>query len=308
MNKVGFFDFEKTGHTGRHYMKQAAWATVFSAAGGALGYWASDFFHSAASHAAPAPDTVVAPAPDANAEALKALQDQVAQLKGEVAAAKDQLLQDHQQIQALSEQVTKGASDLSAVKEQVITLQQEVHEIHQVVVPDHVTPDHVVPDQVVPDPVPANPDPVQVLPDPVPVHVPTLDERLAQAIAEAKAHLPHKLSRGLADALHRLDSTSTRVQAQAIKDLGYYFSNGFSHVPHDDVLANKLYELSLEVSHGQNAQAAHDLGYHLLYGKGAAVDTDRAYELLSKSSAAGHKISDPMLQYMRVHHLTPRVG
>jgi TPR repeat protein len=131
---------------------------------------------------------------------------------------------------------------------------------------------------------------------------------VAEAINEAKSRLPGKLSHGLKDALHRVGSGNEAVRAQAIKDLGHYFANGFAHVPEDDTFANKLYELSLEVSHGQNLQAAHDLGYQLLYGKGAAVDTTRAWELLNKSANGGHHISDPMIKYMKTHHLVPKVA
>lgn len=105
--------------------------------------------------------------------------------------------------------------------------------------------------------------------------------------------------------LGRLNSANELVRAQAIKDLGYFFANGFCGVQENDALANQLYELSLSVSHGQNIQAAHDLGYQLLHGFGADKDYARAYELLNKASAGGHPLSPPILDYMKVYKLAP---
>jgi len=119
--------------------------------------------------------------------------------------------------------------------------------------------------------------------------------------------LPANMSGTLAETLARATGAeNSAVQAQAIKDLGYFFANGFQGVSENDVFANQLYELALDISGGENIQAAHDLGYHALHGLGmAAPDYSRAFELLTQSDQGGHRLSAPMLEYMRTHNLIP---
>lgn len=131
--------------------------------------------------------------------------------------------------------------------------------------------------------------------EPPPPPVPTLDERVASVLDEAYGALPETPGRQLAETLSRLESTNDAVKAQALKDLGYFFANGFARLPEDDVLANKLFELSIEVSGGNNHQAMHDLGYHLIYGKGTAVDLERGRELLEAAAERGNRLSVQML-------------
>ncbi len=140
-----------------------------------------------------------------------------------------------------------------------------------------------------------------------PVHVQTPDEKLADLLNDAKSHLPAHHCKGLDSALHRLDSTHENVRAQAIKDLGYYYANGFCGVHENDALADKLFQASLDVSHGHNIQALHDLGYQTLHGFGTPQDSGKAYDLLSKAAAGGHPLSPPILDYMKVHHMAPKV-
>jgi TPR repeat protein len=153
----------------------------------------------------------------------------------------------------------------------------------------------------VPEPTPV---PVPVTPDPV--HVPTPEEKLADLLNEAKSQLPVSHCGGLDSALDRLDSARENVRAQAIKDLGYYFANGFCGVQENDALANRLFEASIDVSHGQNVQALHDLGYQTLHGFGTTQDSAKAYELLTRAAEGGHKLSPPILDYMKTHNLAPR--
>ena len=207
-----FFNFEKTGHTGRHYFNKGGVSALFSLAGGAFGIWLADYLN----------DTVQAPA--------------------------------------------------------------------------NVEPQAGAPVVHTPEPV-------------APVHIPTPEELLQQRaddlLAQVKANLPAHPDARLSDALHRLESTNVRVRAQAIKDLGYFFANGFDGVKENDALADKLFQLSIDVSGGKNIQAMHDLGYQMLWGKGTAVDYAQAYELLSKAKAGGHPLSGEILDYMKAHHLPP---
>jgi TPR repeat protein len=168
------------------------------------------------------------------------------------------------------------------------------------VVPTH-TPAHPAPiPETVPPPVAVAPVPV-----PVPVHVPTPGENLANLLNEAKSQIPSHHCAGIDSAVHRLSSVHENVQAQAIKDLGYYYANGFCGVHENDVLADKLFQASLNVSHGHNIQALHDLGYQTLHGFGTAPDNGKAFELLTKAAAGGHPLSPPILDYMKLHHLAP---
>jgi hypothetical protein len=165
---------------------------------------------------------------------------------------------------------------------------------------------HGAPDVTPDNTVHAMPAPVPVTPDPVPVHIPTPDEKLADLLNEAKSQLPAEHCKGLDTALHRLGSAHENVKAQAIKDLGYYFANGFCGVHENDALADKLFQASIDVSHGHNVQALHDLGYQTLHGFGTAQDNSKAYELLTKAAAGGHPLSPPIVSYMETHHLAPR--
>lgn len=143
-------------------------------------------------------------------------------------------------------------------------------------------------------------------PESAPVILPTIEERVAATMDEVRALLPENPAGKLAETLNRIDSPDYRIQAQALKDLGYFFANGFRGLVENDTVANSLYELSLTVSDGQNMQAAHDLGYHLLYGKGTSADPARAFELLSRAHENGHRLSAPMLDYMHKAGLAPR--
>ena len=88
------------------------------------------------------------------------------------------------------------------------------------------------------------------------------------------------------------------ISAQATKDVGYFFANGKAGLPESDAMANSFYEAALQNSDGSNIQAAHDLGYHLLHGKGAEEDHGRARKLLEHARSEGHPLSGEMVDYM----------
>lgn len=158
-----------------------------------------------------------------------------------------------------------------------------------------VTPEKTPDVAVTPDTTP------DVAPETTPeatVPVPSLDSRVQDVMKEVYQNLPAKPGSKLAEALARTTSENPAVKAQALKDLGYFFANGFARVPENDALANKLFEMSLAVSDGKNAQAAHDLGYQLFYGKGAAADMVRGRELLESAAAKGNKLSIEMLRQL----------
>ena len=166
-----------------------------------------------------------------------------------------------------------------------------------------VTPPEHTPEVTPPAHVPEVVAPPEVVP---PVHVQTPDEKLADLLNEAKSQIPQSHCKALDTALHRLDSTHENVRAQAIKDLGYFFANGRCGVVENDALADKLFQASIDVSHGHNVQALHDLGYQTLHGFGTAQDSAKAYELLSKAADGGHPLSPPILDYMKIHHMVPK--
>ncbi len=70
----------------------------------------------------------------------------------------------------------------------------------------------------------------------------------------------------------------------------------------NDALADKLFQASLDVSHGHNIQALHDLGYQTLHGFGTAQDNGKAYETLLTKAAAGMPPA-LIIDYMKLHHL-----
>jgi hypothetical protein len=126
-----------------------------------------------------------------------------------------------------------------------------------------------------------------------------------EILAYAEAYIPEITPPVLDETLIRIESENQAVSAQATKDLGYFLANGRAGMPESDALANSFYEAALENSDGQNIQAAHDLGYHLLHGKGIEQNYERAYELLNQANDGGHPLSKPMLDYMSKHKLNP---
>lgn len=305
-NKAGyvadFLNFEKTGHSTKHYVRRGLFASTFAAIGGAIGYNLSDWLHS---DPGPAPLTV----PESEALTPLPIENPV---------VIDQPPVDMPTVDPVPVQPTPVPEQPLAPIDMPVDTP---------VVPDH-TPvvdqpiDHTpvdpapvvdpVPDATAPTDPATLPDPsatvdpvVDPVVDPTPM-VPTLDDRVADTLDEVRALLPEHPGKELADVLNRLESGNELVRAQALKDMGYYFANGFRGIAEDDTMANRLYELSLEVSGGRNTQALHDLGYQLLYGKGAAVDTVRAHDLLERAAAGGNRLSVPMLQYMDRMGLSPK--
>lgn len=269
--RTDFFSFDKTGHSQSHYMKRAGLSILFAIAGGAIGYGVASYFnvpHGASLPAGPETGTPSVP---------PVLVDPPVAPPVEVVPPVD-----------------VPAVDVPPV------------EAPHVDTPPVDTAPTVDPAPT-PDPAPVDPAPVDPLP-PAPPVVPSLDARIDDVLNEAHRQMPEKLSKKLSGVLSRIDSSNLKVRAQALKDLGYYFSNGFGGVHENDALANKLYELSLEVSGGKNIQAAHDLGYHMLHGKGAAVDHERAIKLLVQAKKGGHPLSGDMLKYIKLHRLYPQVS
>lgn len=271
--RTDFFSFDKTGHSQNHYMKRAGLSILFAIAGGAVGYGVASYFN--VPHGTPLP---AAPEP--------------------VAPSVPPVLVDPPVAPPVD--VAPPPVDVPQVDAPpaVETPPLETPPV------DTAPPADPTP---APEPAPVETPPAESLP-PTPPAVPSLDARIDDVLNEAHRQMPEKLSKKLSGVLSRIDSSNVKVRAQALKDLGYYFANGFGGVHENDALANKLYELSLEASGGKNIQAAHDLGYHLLHGKGAAVDQGRALELLGQAKKGGHPLSGEMLKYMKLHRLYPQVS
>lgn len=135
--------------------------------------------------------------------------------------------------------------------------------------------------------------------------LPTLDEKIATALAEAKGQVAGEAKGKLAEAFSRAASESTTVKAQAIKDVGYYLANGTDGMTENDALANRMFQLSMDVSNGQNIQALRDLGYQALHGFGMDKNPSLAADLLGKAADAGDRHASVMMSYMKMHNLIP---
>ncbi|MBU0799413.1 MAG: hypothetical protein KKA05_00265 [Alphaproteobacteria bacterium] len=290
-----FFNAGKTGDSAGKYGKQLLLATVCAGVGGVIGFNIADWFNG------PSVDST----PTVPADDLNAILDQPPVDDGTVVV--DPVVEDPAPV---VEEPAPVVEEPAPVVEEPAPVVEEPAPVVEEPAPVMEEPTPVVeePAPVVEEPAPVVEEPAPVVEEPAPVVevVPTLDERVGATMEEIRSLLPADPGRAMTDVLNRIDSTNDAVRAQALKDLGYFFANGFRGVVENDVVANKLYELSLEVSGGNNMQAAHDLGYHLLYGKGTDVDLARAHELLSQSSAGGNKLSAPMLQYMDRMGLSPK--
>ena len=279
-----FFKATATGHDTTHYRKRLMISSAFALGGGFLGLMYGDKIAGLLGLGGdPAPVTTTTPDVQMPAQTLP----DTANVTPPVEANP-----------VVNVPAPEGSTEIANTPPAIIGDGTVTPEATPEVAPEKV-PDVAVTPDTTPEATPeATP---EVAPEAV-VQVPSFDSRLQDVLQEAYGQLPAKPGSKLAETMARISSDNVAVKAQAIKDLGYFFANGFARLPENDARANKLFGLSVELARTSPAaetaleQALHDLGYQTMYGKGTGTDIAAGRKMLEEAAKLGNRLSIEMLK------------
>ncbi len=126
----------------------------------------------------------------------------------------------------------------------------------------------------------------------------SMDTPFSEWKAAMAEFIPEKPSPVLEDILTRMDSESTVVRAQAVKDFAHGLYNGAYGLPKVREAAFVVNKLAIEISGGQNAQAVFNEAYSYLHGIGTEPDYEKARQGFVKAITLGYHSACDNLNYM----------